>query len=195
MNAINARIAERRVGLVTWNIHGERAPLSAKFCLEGMSGAGGRRHPRDPTRRSWPIPRRPALPPSRAGQLRLRVRPAPAPVGTARRLAGDLHARTPSRTLHASHPDALRPAPRPHRAWPAPGLRRRVRSRGGPGTQRARRAALASGLQTAQPNFPTARRTDAFRPRAAPAPPPHPHRQVRLSPQNTQERDPPRSLS
>lgn len=67
MNAVNARIAERRAGLVTWNSHDERAPPSAKFCLKRVSGAGGRRHRAQSAPRAWPMQLRPALPLCLAG--------------------------------------------------------------------------------------------------------------------------------
>lgn len=161
--------------MVTWNIHGEQAPLSAKFCLEGMSGAGGRRHLHDPSHRSWPIPRRPALPLSRTGQRWLRVRPAPVPVCTAPRPARDPHAGAPNRTMYASHPDDLGPAPRPHRTWPVPGLHRtRPAAVEGPWHPAHPRRGSFLRSPDAQPNFAMAPRTAASRLHTAPAPPPHP---------------------
>lgn len=103
MTAINARIAERSAGLVTWNIHDERAPLSAKFCLKRMSGAGGRRH------RAQSAPRTPgqcsSAPPCPSASLARACSQRTAPV-----LAPDPHAPRPkpdSNPLRALH--LLRP--------------------------------------------------------------------------------------
>lgn len=157
MDAINARIAERRAGLVTWNIHDERAPLSAKFCLKRMSGAGGRRH-----RGAIRSPRLANAAPPRPAPLPRR--PAPAPSALHRSLPRTRTPRAPNRT--ATHPvpctsSALasywcatrtaphrtRPACVPHRVCTAPAPAARL----SPPTP-APQPQPFPRLQTAQPN-------------------------------------------
>lgn len=196
MNARNARIAGRRTGLVTWNIHDERAPPSAKFCLRRMSAAGGRRRRAQSAPRAWPMQLRPALPLRLAGRAcSPRAAPTGARPGPARPApqTGPQPAPCPAPPTPSLRTSALRA---PHRSAPR---RRAFRTGSAPrlhgSSARGALAALPptpahspslSGLQTAQPNAPGSPSTQGALPLRAQHSLPHPAApcttQVRLSP-------------
>lgn len=125
--------------MVTWSIHDERAPRSAKFCSERTSRAGGRRAGRDPSPRArgqcraappCPFPAPAAGPPRTRSLVRLAA-PRSAPrtsyvrPGAFRVLHQGRAAPGPAAGEGPSRPAPRRPL--------GPGLSSRPQTRRGPG--------------------------------------------------------------